>query len=93
MFYERIIWLGVKFPICDNSDDLKIIISFSIFNLNVAKLEASLKWMPKLMSEEICMYFDKSIVQSMFKHVAFENGPLVLMLQSYSPIFIVKHID
>ena len=29
----------------------------------------------------------------MFKHVASENGPLVLILQSYSQIFIVKHID
>ena len=45
------------------------------------------------MSEEICMCFNKAIVQSRFKHVASENGPLVLMLQSYSQIFIVKHID
>ena len=30
---------------------------------------------------------------SMFKHVASENGALVLILQSYSQIFIVKHID
>ena len=37
--------------------------------------------------------FNKAIVQSMFKHVASENGPLVLILQSYSQIFIVKHID
>ena len=29
----------------------------------------------------------------MFKHVASEYGPLVLILQSYSQIFIVKHID
>ena len=29
----------------------------------------------------------------MFKHIASENGPLVLILQSYSQIFIVKHID
>ena len=29
----------------------------------------------------------------MFKHVASENGPLVLILQSYAQIFIVKHID
>ena len=49
--------------------------------------------MPKLMSEEICMCFNKAIVQNMFKHVASENGPLVLILQSYSQIFIVKHID
>ena len=48
--------------------------------------------MPKLMSEGICMCFNKAIVQSMFKHVASENGPLVLILQSYSWIFIVKHI-
>ena len=39
--------------------------------------------MPKLMSEGICMCFNKAIVQSMFKHVASENGPLVLILQSY----------
>ena len=49
--------------------------------------------MPTLMSEGICMCFNKAIVQSMFKHVASENGPLVLILQSYSQIFIVKHID
>ena len=48
--------------------------------------------MPKLMSEGICMCFNKVIVQSMFKHVAFQNFPLVLILQSYSQIFIVKHI-
>ena len=29
----------------------------------------------------------------MFKHVASENGLLVLILQSYSQIFIAKHID
>ena len=41
------------------------------------------------------MCFKKDIVPSMFKHkhVASENGPLVLILQSYSQIFIVKHID
>ena len=33
------------------------------------------------------------IVPSTLKHVASENGPLVLILQSYSQIFIVKHID
>ena len=49
--------------------------------------------MPKLMSEGICMCFNKAMVQSMFKHVASENGPLVLILQSYSQIFIAKHID
>ena len=50
--------------------------------------------MPKLMLEGICMCFYKAIVQSMFKHVASENGPLVLILQRYSQIFIVlKHID
>ena len=37
--------------------------------------------------------FDKGIVPSTFKHVASENGPLVLILQSYSQIFIVMHID
>ena len=46
--------------------------------------------MPKLMSEGICVCFNKAIVQSMFKHVASENGPLVLILQSYSQIFIAK---
>ena len=49
--------------------------------------------MPKFMSEGIFMCFNKAIVQSMFKHVESENGPLVLILQSYSQIFIVKHID
>ena len=49
--------------------------------------------MPKLMSEGICMCFNKAIVQSMFKHVASENGLLVLILQNYTQIFIVKHID
>ena len=39
------------------------------------------------------MCFNKAIVPSMFKHVASENGPLVLILQSYSQIFIIKHID
>ena len=45
--------------------------------------------MPKLMSEGICMCFNKGTVQNMFKHVAFGNGPLVLILQSRSQIFIV----
>ena len=49
--------------------------------------------MPKLMLEGICICFNKAIVPSMFKHVASENGPLVLILQSYSQISIVKHID
>ena len=49
--------------------------------------------MPKLMSEGICICFNKAIVQSMFKHVASGNGSLVLILQSRSQIFIVKHID
>ena len=49
--------------------------------------------MPKLMSEGICVCFNKAIVPSMFKHVASENGPLVSILQSYSQIFIAKHID
>ena len=54
--------------------------------------------MPKFMSEGpgpegICMCFNKAIVQSMFKHVVSENGPLVLILQTYSQIFIVKRID
>ena len=49
--------------------------------------------MPKLMSEGICICFNKAIVPSMLKHVASENGPLVLILQSYSQIFVVKHID
>ena len=46
------------------------------------------------MSEGICMCFNKAIVQSMFKHAAYAdasgNGPLVLILQSRSQIFIVK---
>ena len=37
--------------------------------------------------------FNKAIVPSTFKHVGSENGPLVLILQCYSQIFIVKHID
>ena len=41
------------------------------------------------MLEGICMYFCKATVQSMFKHVASENAPLVLILQSYSQIFIL----
>ena len=45
------------------------------------------------MSEGICMCLNKAIVRNMFKHVASEDGPLVLILQSYSQIFIVKHID
>ena len=49
--------------------------------------------MTKLMSEGICMCFNKAIVQSIFRHVAPENGPLVLILQSYSQIYVVKHID
>ena len=49
--------------------------------------------MPKLMSEGICMCFNKAIVQSMFKHDASENDLLVLILESYCRIFIVKHID
>ena len=39
------------------------------------------------------MCFYKAIVQSMFKHVASGNGSLVLILESYSQIFNVKHID
>ena len=39
------------------------------------------------------MRFGKAIVQSMLKHVTSENGPLVVILQSYSRIFIVKHVD
>ena len=49
--------------------------------------------MPKLMSEGICVCFNQAITQSMFNHVASGNGPLVLILQSRSQIFIVKHID
>ena len=50
--------------------------------------------MPKLMLEGICMCFYKAVVQGMFKYVASENAPLVLILQSYFQIFIVlKHID
>ena len=46
------------------------------------------------MLEGICMRFYKAIVQSLFKHVASENAPLVLILQSYSQIFIIlKYID
>ena len=45
------------------------------------------------MSEGVCMCFNKAIVPIMFKHVASENRLLVLILQSYSQISIVKHID
>ena len=46
------------------------------------------------MLEGICMCFYKAVVQSMLKHVASENAPLVLILQSYFQIFIaLKHID
>ena len=38
------------------------------------------------MLEDICMCFYKAIVQSVLKHVASENGPLVSILQSYSCI-------
>ena len=47
--------------------------------------------MPKLMSEGICMCFNKAIVPSMFKHVASENGPLVLILQIYSQTHCKAH--
>ena len=44
------------------------------------------------MLEGMCFY--KAILQSMFKYVVSENGPLVLILQSYSQIFILlKQID
>ena len=46
------------------------------------------------MLEGISICFYKAIIQSMFKHVASENGPLVLILQSYYQIFIaLKYID
>ena len=41
------------------------------------------------MLEGDCMCFYKAIVQCMFKHVASENGSLVLILQSYSQILIL----
>ena len=44
------------------------------------------------MLEGIRMCFYKAIVQSMFKHVASENSPLVLVLQSYSQIFILLNV-
>ena len=64
------------------------------FSYQVQLLKAFLKQMLKLMLEFICMCFYKAIVQSKFKHVASENGLLVLILQSYSQVFIVfMHID
>ena len=45
------------------------------------------------MSEGIHMCFNKAIIQSVFKHVASGNGPFVLILESHSQIFIVKHIE
>ena len=59
------------------------------FSRQVQVLKASIKMMPKLMLEGICRCFCKAIIQSMFKHVASENAPLVLILQSYSQIFNV----
>ena len=64
------------------------------FSYQVQLLKASPKYTPKLMLEDIFMCFYKAVLQSIFKHVAFENAPLVLILQSYFQIFIVlKHID
>ena len=45
------------------------------------------------MLEGICMCFNKAIVQSMFMYVTSENDQLILILQRYCKIFIVKHID
>ena len=42
------------------------------------------------MLEGICICFYKAIVQSMFKHVASENAPLVL-LQSTAKLFSNFH--
>ena len=43
------------------------------------------------MLKRICMCFYTAIVQSMFKHVASENGPLVLILQKlFSEFHSVK---
>ena len=68
--------------------------SMTKFSYQVQLLKAFLKETPKLMLEGSCMSFYNAIVQSMLRHVASENAPLVLMLQSYSQIFIVlKHID
>ena len=69
------------------------------FNLNVAKFKNLMLLLNRCQSfvkrdlSDVFLCFNKGIVPSMFKHVASENGPLVLILQSYSQIFIVKHID
>ena len=61
------------------------------------KLKQSTLWLLLNRCQSLCqkgfVCFNKAIVPSMFKHVASENGPLVLILQSYSQIFIVKHTD
>ena len=48
--------------------------------------------MPKLMSEGICMCFNKAIVPSMFKHVASENGPLVNTAKLISNFHCKAHL-
>ena len=81
--------------LCDNSDDLKIIFSFVFFNLNVDKLKSLRLLLNRCRSlcQKGFVFVLIKLSYSMFKHVASENGPLVLILQSYSQIFIVKHID
>ena len=64
------------------------------YQVQLLKLSPLAFILESLMLEGICMRFYKAIVQSIFKHVASENGPLILILQSYFQIFIVlKHID
>ena len=59
------------------------------FSYQVQLFKAFIKKKPTLMLEGICMCFYKASVQSMSKHVASEYTKLVLILQSYSQIFIV----
>ena len=69
-----------------------LLVKFSCYQVQL--LKAFSKYTQKVILEGICMCLYKAIVQSMFKHVASENGPFVLILQSYSQIFIVlKHND
>ena len=64
-----------------------------IFNVNVAKFNNF-----SLAEIDAKAYVRRNLYvklqyKACLKHVASENGPLVLLLQSFSQIFIVKHID
>ena len=92
LFYKRIIWVRVKLTLSDNSDDLKIIFSLVYFNLNLTNLKNLRLLLNRCQS--LCQKgFACVLIRLSYQHVAFENGSLVLILQSHSQIFIVKHID